>query len=311
MAARPVHRQHRRPAQHRKPRPAVNPALGAAGRLAGCSTVAAATTLAAALSSIAGDPNASAPTSSTPAPPADLSLNAVPAGASTPAAVQALVAPVPVSAPVTVSQATILAAPEIAVSPERFGAVARRTTRVTARTPSSARTAPRTAKAVSRSTRTSLAPGSPAARIMASPSRRAMIPTFRSQAARHGVRTDLLMATCWQESGWQARVVSSAGAVGVCQIMPRTAEFISQTLLGRQTMNRRDPVQNITMSAAYQRYLLKHVKGDSRKMLASYYQGLSRTQRSGLLPETVRYVRSVQKLQPQFAGLAGTSTRSR
>src|SRR3989440_12307820 len=39
---------------------------------------------------------------------------------------------------------------------------------------------------------------------------------------KHGVNPYLVMGLAWHESGWQASVVSSAGAVGVMQGMPPT-----------------------------------------------------------------------------------------
>lgn len=316
MAPHPVHRQRRRPAQHRKPRPPINPMLGAAGRLAGCSTVAAATTLGVALTPIAAEPVAAlAP--STAAPSAPVALGTGPSaatvglglGMSTAVVAQhPLVAPAATSGVASATTTAVRKTPLMTIALARYGSITRRSTVVTSRTPSSARTSVgRSARSVTSSTRTAFTPMSPAARVMASPSRRALIPTFKAQAAKQGVQADLLMATCWMESGWQPQVVSSTGAVGLCQIMPATGRFISQQLLHRSSMDARDPAQNIAMSAAYQRYLLNHVGGSNRLMLASYYQGLWRTQHRGLLPDTVRYVTTITRLQPQFTPLAGSN----
>ena len=40
---------------------------------------------------------------------------------------------------------------------------------------------------------------------------------------KHGVNPFLVMGLAWHESGWQSSVVSSAGAVGIMQVMPATA----------------------------------------------------------------------------------------
>src|SRR2546430_12077117 len=50
---------------------------------------------------------------------------------------------------------------------------------------------------------------------------------------KHGVNPYLVMGLAWHESGWQASVVSSAGAVGVMQVMPSTAAADGPLLLNR------------------------------------------------------------------------------
>jgi soluble lytic murein transglycosylase-like protein len=40
---------------------------------------------------------------------------------------------------------------------------------------------------------------------------------------KHGVNPYLVMGLAWHESGWQPSVISSAGAVGIMQVMPSTA----------------------------------------------------------------------------------------
>src|SRR5256714_13781740 len=51
---------------------------------------------------------------------------------------------------------------------------------------------------------------------------------------KHGVNPYLVMGLAWHESGWQASVVSSAGAGGVMQVMPATAAGGGPALLHRQ-----------------------------------------------------------------------------
>ncbi|MFP5380400.1 MAG: transglycosylase SLT domain-containing protein, partial [Vicinamibacteria bacterium] len=43
------------------------------------------------------------------------------------------------------------------------------------------------------------------------------------EARRFGVPPAFALAVAWQESGWQQGVVSSAGAIGVMQLLPTTA----------------------------------------------------------------------------------------
>jgi LysM repeat protein len=53
-----------------------------------------------------------------------------------------------------------------------------------------------------------------------------------SEARRQHFPRALALAVAWQESGWQERVVSSAGAIGVMQLLPATADWVSATMLG-------------------------------------------------------------------------------
>ena len=64
------------------------------------------------------------------------------------------------------------------------------------------------------------------------------------EADRQGVPRALALAVAWQESGWQQGVVSHAGAVGVMQLMPGTAEWIGETMLGRPVPHQRGAQQH-------------------------------------------------------------------
>ena len=43
---------------------------------------------------------------------------------------------------------------------------------------------------------------------------------------KHGVNPALVMGLAWWESGWNESAISSAGAVGIMQVMPATAASI-------------------------------------------------------------------------------------
>ena len=64
---------------------------------------------------------------------------------------------------------------------------------------------------------------------------------------KHGVNPFLVMGLAWHESGWQSSVVSSAGAVGIMQVMPATAAVDGPELLGR-SVNLYDPGDNIDIT---------------------------------------------------------------
>ncbi|MEW6583923.1 MAG: transglycosylase SLT domain-containing protein, partial [Actinomycetota bacterium] len=113
-------------------------------------------------------------------------------------------------------------------------------------------------------------------------------------AARHGVSLALARAVAWQESGFRQDVVSSAGAVGVMQLMPDTAAWAGPALLGRAI----DPASaddNIDAGVAFLAYLLRRT-GDPSRALAGYNQGLDSVARNGVYQETRQYVASVLAL---------------
>jgi soluble lytic murein transglycosylase-like protein len=130
--------------------------------------------------------------------------------------------------------------------------------------------------------------------------RRALEPHFRAWAQANAIPADLLMATCWLESGWQSGVVSSAGAVGVGQLMPGTTEFVRRHLIGVPSLDPAVPEHNIRMSARYLRFLIQRRGGDVRTALADYYQGPGSVDRNGVYAGTVRYVDAVLALRSRF-----------
>jgi len=125
-----------------------------------------------------------------------------------------------------------------------------------------------------------------------------MRPTFVTWATRNGIDPALLQAVCYLESGWQHHVVSSTGAIGVCQLMPDSVDF-AERLIGKD-LDPRDPTDNIRMGARTLRWLLAQTDGNTRQALAAYYQGLTALRRSGPYPETVQYVNAVQALAERF-----------
>jgi N-acetylmuramoyl-L-alanine amidase len=136
-------------------------------------------------------------------------------------------------------------------------------------------------------------------KLASKPDRLALRPAFAKAAADYGVSRELLEAMCWNESGWQNNVVSSPGAMGIGQLMPATVDFVNESLVHGK-LDPKKPEQNIRMSAAFLRYLLKQTGNDPRLALASYYQGLASVRNQGILPETDQYVRTVLALQRAY-----------
>jgi soluble lytic murein transglycosylase-like protein len=89
---------------------------------------------------------------------------------------------------------------------------------------------------------------------------------------KHHVNPYLVMALAWHESGWQPTVISSAGAVGVMQVMPSTAAADGPLLLHRR-VNLFDPGDNIDMGTAILKSNLDRYDDDLAKALTAYYAG--------------------------------------
>lgn len=110
---------------------------------------------------------------------------------------------------------------------------------------------------------------------------------FREAGARHGVDPALLKAVAWTESNFVPDAVSHAGAQGLMQIMPGTAEGLGVDPL--------DPAQAVDGAARYLRRQLERF-GDVRLALAAYNAGPGAVQEYGGVPpyeETIGYVAKV------------------
>jgi soluble lytic murein transglycosylase-like protein len=122
--------------------------------------------------------------------------------------------------------------------------------------------------------------------------RRKLTPLIRQQAKKHKVDSALVMAVIHAESAYDQRAISRAGAVGLMQLMPKTAERFGVT-------NRNNPAQNISGGTRYLRHLLELFKFDIRLALAAYNAGESTVAKYGNkippYPETQTYVKRVVK----------------
>jgi hypothetical protein len=128
---------------------------------------------------------------------------------------------------------------------------------------------------------------------------RRLAPVFQHWAAHYDLSLPLLEAVAWQESGWQQNVVSPTGAVGVGQIEPYTAGFISDVLVGTP-LNPASVSDNIRMSAAFLSYLAG-IEGNNRcATIAAYYEGPLNLQAMGVLPVAQQYVANVEALESRF-----------
>jgi N-acetylmuramoyl-L-alanine amidase len=137
-------------------------------------------------------------------------------------------------------------------------------------------------------------------KLLAHPDRLALRPMFERWATRYGVAPDLLEALCWVESGWQRSVVSSAGAVGIGQLVPDAVAHM-RDVIGNSALDPKVPEDNIRMSARLLRLLLDGTGGKVELAVAGYYQGATSVRRDGLRPGTFTYVAAVLAFQPRFS----------
>lgn len=114
---------------------------------------------------------------------------------------------------------------------------------------------------------------------------------FDEAAKRYNVDVKLLKSIAKAESGFRADAVSSAGAVGIMQLMPQTAA-------GLGVDDSYNAYQNIMGGANYISRMLNKYNGDVSLALAAYNAGGSNVDKYGGIPpfeETQNYVTKVLK----------------
>jgi LysM repeat protein len=119
-----------------------------------------------------------------------------------------------------------------------------------------------------------------------------------TEARRQGIPATFAKAVAWQESGWQPGIVSPAGAIGVMQLLPASADWVAATMLGER-VNLWNARSNVRAGVR----LLKHYlqRYHSRSLaLAAYYQGQAGTDRHGIFPVSRSYIASILRLQEMF-----------
>lgn len=110
---------------------------------------------------------------------------------------------------------------------------------------------------------------------------------FTEASKKYNIDKNLLIAVAQAESSLNPNAVSSAGAVGIMQLMPVTAKDLGVT-------NRYDPQQNIDGGAKYLSILLKEFNGDMPKALSAYNAGPGNVkQNGGVLSSTEPYINNV------------------
>lgn len=139
---------------------------------------------------------------------------------------------------------------------------------------------------------------------------------IREQAADKHLDPALIAAVIYAETKFDPRT-SSAGALGLMQILPATADFIARRSGGVRftTSDLATPKINVAYGSWYLRYLLEHYEGDELLAVAAYNGGLAnvdawvasaraqgREFKLGDIPfpETKAYVRRVMVAQVEY-----------
>ncbi|MDC4225085.1 MAG: transglycosylase SLT domain-containing protein [Candidatus Manganitrophus sp.] len=118
------------------------------------------------------------------------------------------------------------------------------------------------------------------------------------EAAEQGMEPALIKAVIRAESDFNTFAVSSAGALGLMQLMPATAADL-------RLSDPFDPEENIRGGIRYLRYLLGTFNNDLVLTLAAYHAGLGNVLKHGRIPpieETQVYVERVLRFYKQYLG---------
>jgi soluble lytic murein transglycosylase-like protein len=106
---------------------------------------------------------------------------------------------------------------------------------------------------------------------------------------KHGVDADLLRSVMRQESGFKPCAVSVAGAMGLMQIMPDTAEMLKLD-------DPFNPAKNVDAGASFLKMMLDRYQGNVPLALSAYNAGPGKVDKAGGVPpitETLQYITNI------------------
>ena len=118
--------------------------------------------------------------------------------------------------------------------------------------------------------------------------------SLRQLAARHNVELELILAVTGVESNFNPNAVSSAGAVGLMQLMPGTARDLGLKVPNYRNVlkptrdarvdERFNPSKNLRAGVAYLKAQLKRYNGSYVRAAAAYYVGPYNVPEDGQIP---------------------------
>lgn len=117
-------------------------------------------------------------------------------------------------------------------------------------------------------------------------------------AAAAGIDPAMLAAVTWAESSFRPDAVSSAGAIGLTQLMPATAAGLG--------VDPHDPVENLEGGARYLREQFDRF-GSIDLMLAAYNAGPGTVSRAGGVPDIPETQTYIERVKDYYQRLGGTS----
>ena len=143
--------------------------------------------------------------------------------------------------------------------------------------------------------------------------------TIREQAQQKNLDPALIAAVIYAETKFEPRE-SSAGAEGLMQILPSTAEDLARRSGGTTftTKDLGEPKVNIAYGSYYLRYLLNHYHGEELPAVAAYNAGLTNvdkwvakakfegkalSDKAIPFPQTRAYVQKVLAAQKQYRNI--------
>jgi LysM repeat protein len=119
-----------------------------------------------------------------------------------------------------------------------------------------------------------------------------------SWASRLGVDKHLVRALAWMESGYQTKIVSTAGARGVLQTLPSTRKYVETVLNGKSIP--RTVSGDVEVGVLYLKHLLQVFGGDESMALAGWYQGERAVREHGAYVVTKPFVANVLALRARM-----------
>jgi soluble lytic murein transglycosylase len=142
---------------------------------------------------------------------------------------------------------------------------------------------------------------------------------IREQAVDKHLDPALIAGVIYAETKFEPRT-SSAGALGLMQLLPATADYIAHLSGGVRftTSDLATPKINVAYGSWYLRYLLDHYEGDEMLAVAAYNGGLANVDawvakargEGGTLriadipfPETRAYVQRVLRAQAEYRAM--------